>query len=146
MWVIAKDIYEPLINSSLSFKYMIDSSDIEFHLSNRSKVETEVHGKVWAKTEYGTFEFKKGFYGNMAPWIVQPHTDVHGFFNLNNLENKAGEKLESFVRNKKIESITFSIQLKYRRTGTTKWRKNSPQRYFFKFGLNDQQFWLDVEG
>ena len=45
-YLIAKDIYEPLVSFTFN---QISSSHLGFNIINKSKVEVEVFGKLWSK-------------------------------------------------------------------------------------------------
>ncbi len=138
-YLIAKDIYKVLVSFSLS---QIEFSHLQFKMRNNSKVEVEVFSKLWCKIEDELFEFKGGFYGNKTNWILQPFTDGQGHFYLKDIVNKDGIKIENFVKDNSISSITFYLQIKYRRVGRVKWKKSSPQKFAYDF--DNSRFWLNV--
>ena len=140
-YLIAKDVNEPFV--SFSFHQIIPwSSHLEFHIVNKSKVEVESFGKLWVKKNKHFLEFEKGFYGNGHAWILQPFTDNNGHLELKDLVNQEKIKLSNLIEEGNISSIEFFFQIKYRKTGSIKWKKSSPQKfaYDFKKGL----FWLNV--
>ena len=66
-----------------------------------------------------------------------------GGFDLEQLENKQGDKLGTFYKKNNIDSIKFRIQLKYRKVGSNKdWKKTSPQQYHYNF--KTREFWWDI--
>jgi hypothetical protein len=138
-YLIAKDIYNPLVSFSLK---QIELSHLGFSMVNKSKVEVEVFGKLWSKVNNRLFESKEGFYGDKKHWILQPFTEGFGHFYLKDLTNKEGINLEDFVKKNKISSINFNIQIKYRKVGRNKWIKTSPQNFIYNFKEN--LFWLNV--
>lgn len=138
-YLIAKDIYNPLVSFSLEQRGL---THLDFDMINKSKVEVEVFGKLWSNIGDETFEFKDGFYGDKKHWILQPFTRGHGHFYLKDLLNKEGIKLDTFVKKKSINSITFNMQIKYRKVGRRKWKKTSPQNFVYNFDKN--LFWLNV--
>jgi len=139
-YIIAKDVSEPFV--SFFFWQIENSPHLGYVMSNRSKLEVEVFGKFWIKANDMYFDFKDGFYGDKSSWIVQPFTEVKGGFELKDITNEEGIKLEEFVRNGEISEIKFHFQVNYRKVGSNKWRKSSPQKYIYKF--DDNRFWLDV--
>ncbi|MDP4039697.1 MAG: hypothetical protein Q8P57_03905 [Candidatus Pacearchaeota archaeon] len=155
-YLIAKDIYNPLV--SFSIKQIKEEKKEElthlgFTMVNKSKVEVEVFGKLLSKVNNELFEFKDGFYGDKKHWILQPFTEGFGHFYLKDLTNKYGVKLEDFVKNNKISSIDFDMQIKYRRVVVRngrvykkiafgKWKITSPQNFVYNFDKN--LFWLNV--
>ena len=81
-YLLAKDTTEP--NVSFVFSQSIPfSSHLNFDIVNKSKVEVESWGKLWAKNKNNLFQFKDGFYGNKHSWILQPFTQGFGHFELN---------------------------------------------------------------
>jgi len=138
-YLIAKDIYNPLVSFNLK---QIELSHLGFSMVNKSKVEVEVFGKLWSNVENEIFEFKTGFYGDEKHWILQPFTEGHGHFYLKDLKNKERIKLDTFVKKNKIPSINFNMQIKYRKVGRRKWKKTSPQNFIYNFKEN--LFWLNV--
>jgi len=138
-YLIAKDVYEPFVSFTFS---QIELSHLRFSLVNKSKVEVEVFGKLWSKINNQLFEFKDGFYGNGHPWILQPFTEGHGHFELKDLVNDKGVKLAEFIKNNKTSSLEFIFQIKYRKTGSNKWKKSSPQKFVYNF--DKSLFWLNV--
>ena len=145
-YLIAKDVYVPFV--SFSFKQISISptskspSHISFNMLNKSKVEVEVFGKLWSKVEDKLFEGQGGFYGNGYSWILQPFTEGFGHFELRGFNNKEGIELGKFVKTNKIPSIKFNFQIKYRKVGSKKWKKSSPQKYAYNF--DKELLWLDV--
>lgn len=145
-YLIAKDTYEPYVSffvnqipvSSIS----PSPSHLGFNMSNKSKVEVEIFCKLWSKLNDEIFEFKNGFYGNNHQWILQPFTNGHGHFELKDISNKKGINLSNFLKKNNIPSLRLFIQIKYRKVGSKKWKKPSPQKYIYNFENN--QFWLDV--
>ena len=138
-YLIAKDIYNPLVSFNLK---QIDSSHVGFTMVNKSKVEVEVFGKLWCINEGKLFDFKDGFYGDKKHWILQPFTEGFGDFDLKDLTNKDNVKLDIFVKKKLISSINFNLQIKYKKVGRRKWIKTSPQN--FRYDFNKNVFWLNV--
>jgi hypothetical protein len=138
-YLIAKDTQEPFVSFVL---IQLKFSHINFRLTNRSKVEVEVLSKLWLKINGEIFQFKKGFYADDTNWILQPFTEGGGHFDLKNLKNSKGLSLEEFVKKNKIDSINFNLQITYRKVGSKKWKKSSPQNYVFRF--DDGRFWLNV--
>ena len=148
-YLIVKEKYNPLVSFYLNG--LKEKSHIGFNMDNMSKVEVEVFGIVWVRVNNKLFEFKDGFYGNKKHWILQPKTKVFGHFYLNSLEDEKGIKIEDFLRKNKKNSISFSVEIKYRRILKNKFlrrilknkgKKTSPQKYFHNFENGD--FWLDV--
>ncbi|KKK75482.1 hypothetical protein LCGC14_2873290, partial [marine sediment metagenome] len=113
-----------------------------FSTINKGKSEVEVFGKLWSKINDELFEFKGGSYGDGRAWVLQPFTETHGHFELKEITNKKGIKLEEFVKNKKISSFEFSFQIKYRKVGSNNWKKYSPQNFIYVFDKN--LFWANV--
>ena len=105
-YLIAKDIYSPLVSFTLK---QIELTHLGFSMVNKSKVEVEVFGKLWTKLNGELFEFKDGFYGNKTRWILQPFTEGFGHFYLKDLINRKNTKLENFVKENKISSINFNM-------------------------------------
>jgi len=147
-YLIARDIYNPLVSFHLA---QIEKSHIGFHMVNKSKVEVEVFGIVWVKISDKLFEYKDGFYGNKKHWILQPFTKVFGHFYLTDLVDKDNKKIEDFLRKNQKNSISFNIEIKYRRILKnyffrkllkSEWKKTSPQNYLHNFENGD--FWLNV--
>lgn len=138
-YLIAKDVYEPFV--SFIFK-QIEFSHLGFSMINKGKSEVEVFGKLWSKINDELFEFKGGSYGDGRAWVLQPFTETHGHFELKEITNKKGIKLEEFVKNKKISSFEFSFQIKYRKVGSNNWKKSSPQNFIYVFDKN--LFWANV--
>jgi len=138
-YLIAKDIYNPLVSFNLK---QIEFTHLGFSMVNKSKVEIEVFGKLWSIVNNKLFEFKGGFYGDKTHWILQPFTEGFGHFYLKDLTNKEIIKLEDFVKKNKISSINFNMQIKYRKVGRRKWIKTSPQNFIYNFDNN--LFWLNV--
>lgn len=138
-YLIAKDIYNPLVSFSLK---QIEFSHVSFTMVNKSKVEVEVFGKLWYKSGNELFGFKDGFYGDKKHWILQPFTEGFGHFDLKNLTNEKGINLDTFVKKKLISSINFNLQIKYRKVGRKRWIKTSPQNFIYNFDEN--LFWLNV--
>ena len=148
-YLIAKDIYNPLVSFSLK---QVQLSHLGFSMINKSKVEIEVFGKLWCKIQGELFDFKGGFYGDGKHWILQPFTEGFGHFDLKNLTNKDGISLEEFRKKNKVPSIEFNLQIKYRRVTIKnriykkiirgKWKITSPQNFAYNFDEN--LFWLNV--
>lgn len=138
-YLIAKDIYNPLVSFTLK---QIELTHLGFSMTNKGKVEVEVFGKLWAVVNNELFEFKGGFYGDKTRWILQPFTEGFGHFYLKDLTNKEDVKLEDFVKKNKISSINFNMQIRYRKFGSKKWIKTSPQNFIYNFDKN--LFWLNV--
>jgi len=138
-YLIAKDIYNPLVSFNLK---QIELTHLGFTMVNKSKVEVEVFGKLWCKIRNDIFDFKGGFYGDKTHWILQPFTEGFGHFYLKDLTNKEEINLDNFVKDKKISSINFNLQIKYRKVGRRKWIKTSPQNFVYDFKNN--LFWLNV--
>ena len=138
-YLIAKDIYNPLISFSLK---QIELNHLGFTMVNKSKVEVEVFGKLWSNIKNEIFEFNDGFYGDKSKWILQPFTEGFGHFWLKDLKNKEGVNLDNFVKKKSISSINFNMQIKYRKVGRKKWTKTSPQNFVYDFKNN--MFCLNV--
>ena len=132
-YLIAKDVYEPFVSFSFN-QFFPSSSDLGFHLINKSKVEIEVYGKLLLKLKESIFEDKKGFYGNETSWILQPFTEGNGHIELKNLTNKNGVKLEDFIKENKTALIEFTFQIKYRKVGSIFWKKSSQQNFKYDFG------------
>jgi hypothetical protein len=148
-YLILKEKYKSLVSFYLNG--LKEKSHIGFNMDNMSEVEVEVFGIVWVKINNKLFEFKDGFYGNKKHWILQPKTKVFGNFYLNNLEDERGIKIEDFLRENKKNSISFNVEIKYKRILKNKFlrrfwkikgKKTSPQKYFHNFDNGD--FWLDV--
>ena len=146
-YLIAKDIYNPLV--SFSLRQIKEGKEDEpthlgFTMINKSKVEVEVFGKLWSKVNNELFEFKDGFYGDKRHWILQPFTEGFGHFYLKDLKNKDGMKIVDFINKNKISSIKFNMEIKYRKTDGIwkKWRKTSPQNFIYNF--DQKLFWLNV--
>lgn len=147
-YLIAKDIYNPLVSFNLK---QIEFSHLGFSMINKSKVEVEVFGKLWSNVENEIFEFKTGFYGDEKHWILQPFTEGHGHFYLENLTNKKDVNLDTFIKKNKISSINFNMQIKYKRVPKSwlfkkiirsRWKITSPQNFVYNFKEN--LFWLNV--
>ncbi len=138
-YLIARDVNEPFVSFTLS---QISDSHIRFDMVNKSKVEVEVFSKLWSEIGNHLFKFKDGFYGKGHSWILQPFTQGNGHFRLETLTNNEGIKLDDFVKNKSISSIDFLFQIKYRKIGSTRWKKSSPQKFAYNFDKN--LFWLNV--
>ncbi len=140
-YLIAKDIYNPLVSFNLK---QIELTHLGFTMVNKSKVEVEVFGKVWCKIEEHIFDFKDGFYGDKGRWILQPFTEGFGHFDLKDLTNKNGTNLIDYAKKKKIPLTTFNMQIRYRKTfGIIRiWKKTSPQNFRYNFEQN--LFWLNV--
>lgn len=138
-YLIAKDVYEPLVSFTFN---QISSSHLGFNIINKSKVEVEVFGKLWSKKNNELFEFKKGFYGDEYPWILQPFTEGRGNFELKDIVNETGVKLKDFVEDERISSLKFIFQIKYKKVGGKKWKVSSPQKFIYDF--NKDMFWLNV--
>ncbi len=138
-YLIAKDVYEPSVSFSFN---QISLFHLGFRMMNKSKVEVEVFGKLWAKFKGELFEFKTGFYGNKSPWILQPFTEGHGHFDLKDIANKKNVMLMDFVKENKIPSLEFMFQINYHKVGSNKWKKSSPQKFIYNFENN--LFWLNV--
>lgn len=138
-YLIAKDINNPLVSFTLK---QINLTHLGFSMVNKSKVEVEVFGKLWAVVNKELFEFKSGFYGDKKHWILQPFTEGFGHFHLKDLANKEGIKLEDFIKKYKISSIHFNMQIKYRKVGRIKWKKTSTQNFVYDF--DNSLFWLNV--
>lgn len=136
---LAKETQEFFVSFSLS---QIENSHIGFGAINKSKAEVEVFSKVWVKVDNQIFQFKKGFYANDTNWILQPFTEGGGHFWLKDLKDNKEFKLENFVNENNLDLVRLKIQIKYRKVGSKKWKKSSPQTYAYKF--KTQQFWLDV--
>lgn len=145
-YLIAKDVYEPFV--SFSFKQIPVSpsssspSHLGFNMLNRSKVEVEVFGKLWSKVDDKLFEGQGGFYGDGYSWILQPFTEGFGHLELRGITSKEGIELNKFIKTKKISSIKFNFQIKYRKVGSKNWKKSSPQKYVYNF--DQELLWLDV--
>jgi hypothetical protein len=149
-YLIWKEKYEPLISFYLN--KMEEKSHIGFNMTNMSNVEVEVFGIIWVRVNNNLFEHKGGFYGNKKHWILQPKTKVFGHFHLTNLEDNQGKKIEDFLMENKENSISFNMEIKYRRILKNHflrkllkkrgWKKTSPQNYIHNFENGD--FWLDV--
>lgn len=138
-YLITRDIYEP----SVSFTFnQIKLSYLGFSMTNKSKVEVEVFGKLWSKLGNELFQFKGGFYGNGHSWVLQPFTEGHGHFELKEITNRNGVKLGDFLGNQKIPRLEFTFQIKYRKTGSRMWKISSPQNFVYNFEEN--LFWLNV--
>ena len=145
-YLIAKDVYEPFVSFMFNQIPISSSSPSPSHLGfniiNKSKVEVEVFGKLWSKIEGELFEFKGGFYGNGHPWILQPFTEGHGHFELQDITNPNDIKLSDFLKKKKISQLEFLFQIKYRKIGGNKWKKTLPQKFIYNF--ENKLFWLNV--
>ncbi len=148
-YLILKEKYNPLVSFYLNG--LKEKSHIGFNMDNMSRVEVEVFGIVWVKINNKRFELKDGFYGNKKHWILQPKTKVFGHFYLTELKDNCGKGIYDFLKENKENSISFNIEIKYRRVLKNKffrrvlklrWRKTSPQNYFHNFMNGD--FWLDV--
>ncbi|MBS3070686.1 hypothetical protein J4407_00080 [Candidatus Pacearchaeota archaeon] len=140
-YLIAKDIYEPFV--SFYSSQVQNTSKLISNLINKSKVEVELCGKLWAKVNGQIFEFKEGKYGGEFPWIIQPFTNVQGNLDLKELKNSNQIKLENYVTKNKIDVVNFKFQIKYRKAGSNnKWKKSYPQKLIYKFRTN--VFWMDV--
>lgn len=138
-YLIARDVYTPFVSFTLK---QIKFTHLGFSMVNKSKVEVQVFGKLWAKVNNERFEFDGGFYGDKTPWILQPFTEGFGHFYLKDTTNKEGIKLEDFVKKNKTSSVNFNMQIKYRKVGSKKWIKTSPQNFAYNFDKN--LFWLNV--
>src|SRR3989344_571737 len=112
-YLIAKDIYNPLVSFNLK---QIELNHLGFTMVNKSKVEVEVFGKLWSNINGELFEFKDGFYGNKRHWILQPFTEGFGHFYLKDLVNNQGMNIKDFVKKNKISSINFNMEIKYKKT------------------------------
>jgi|TARA_Y100000310_G_scaffold329554_1_gene399641 hypothetical protein len=88
-YLIAKDVSEPFV--SFTIKQIPGTSHLNFSMINKSKLEVEVFGKLWAKTNEGLFNFKDGSYGGGKPWILQPFTESSGHFELKEITNENGK-------------------------------------------------------
>lgn len=138
-YLIAKDSYKPFVSFTL-IPYL--GSHLNFSVVNKSKVEVEVFGKLWSKINNEYFDFKEGFYGNGHSWILQPFTEGFGHFNLMEITNKRDVKLMDFIKENKVSLSECFFQIKYRRIGSNKWKKSSPQKFVYNFDQN--LFWLNV--
>lgn len=148
-YLIVRDIYNPLVSFSITQR---ESIHLNFDMMNNSKVQVEVFGKLWAKINGEFFVFRdKGFYDDGKHWILQPLTHGYGHFYLTYLKNKKGVNLLDFVNRNSIPSITFNMEIKYRRIPMNKWfrkllkgrwRYLSPQNFVYNFNTNE--FWLNV--
>jgi len=138
-YLIAKDTYEPFVSFTL-IPYI--GSHINFSLTNKSKIEVEVFGKLWAKIDNEYFYFKEGFYGNKHSWVLQPFTEGDGHFDLMEISNKSGIKLKDFIQENNVSSSNFFFQIKYRKLGSRNWKKSFAQKFFYDFDKNI--FWLNV--
>lgn len=139
-YLIAKDIYEPSV--SFSFNQIPSYSHLNFNLINKSKVEVEVYGKLWTKVGDEVFQFKSGFYGNGHPWILQPFTEGHGHLELRELINEEQIKLGGYITKNDIKDAHFNFQIKYRKVGSKKWKKQTPQKFIYSF--EKELWWLNV--
>lgn len=137
---IAKDRKDPLV-SFILHKIEEGIGHIGFIMTNKSKVDVEVWGKVWIKIDEHIFS-DSGFYGNNSPWVLQPFTQGNGHFRLGNLVTENGVKLNDLIKQNNVSSVKTNMQIKYRRAGKKKWKKSSVYTYVYDFekGL----FWLDV--
>jgi hypothetical protein len=138
-YLIAKDSYDPFVSFSL---IPFIKSHINFSIVNKSKIEVEVFGKMWLNFNKEYFDFKRGFYGNGYSWILQPFTEGDGHFDLMDMTNKEGIKLIDFISVNKVSSANVFFQIKYHKVGSKKWKKSSPQKFFYDFEKN--LFWLNV--
>jgi len=117
---IANKDYVPLISMAIKPKKidkLEDKTDLQLYLRNHSKVEIEVFGKIKAKEMVSEklFEFKTGFYGDKHPLILAPLQKSKWHFDLKDLEDEKGKKLEKDLKSKKIDNLRFFLHLKYRR-------------------------------
>lgn len=141
-YLIAKDTQEFFVSSNLQQTIsqpnhpQVNATHISFSAINRTKFEVEVFSKVWAKINNQKFEFKKGFYADDTSMLIQPFMSGGGGFDLKNLENEQGIKLDTFSKKNNLNSINFRIQLKYRKVRGIKWKKTSPQQYCYDFKTN----------
>lgn len=138
-YLIVKDVYEPFVSFTFG---QISSSKLSFSLVNKSKVEVEVFGKLWSRVNNYLFEFKESFYGDCHSWILQPFTEGKGSLELKELVNAGGIKLADFIKKENIPYLEFIFQIKYKKVGSRKWKKSSPQKFIYHF--NDNRFWLNV--
>lgn len=151
-WLIAKDTQEIFISFTIQQTIQqtqnqpntpkVSPSHISFGAVNRTKFEVEVFGKVWTKIDNQIFEFKKGFYAYDTNMLIQPFMTGGGGFDLNDLENKQGINLGTFVKENNISSIKFYTKIKYRKVGTKKFKIASTQPYHYDFKTH--KFWWNV--
>jgi hypothetical protein len=138
-YLIAKDVNEPFLSFTLNQHSL---THLGFSVVNKSKVEVEIFSKLKAKINNKFFEPKGGFYDNKTSWILQPFTEGKGHFNLKDLVDSNGIRLEDLMQEGEISSLKFTLRIRYRKVGSNKWKKSSPQPYAYNF--NNNEFWLDV--
>ncbi len=139
-YLIAKDVYEPFV--SFTFNQPSSYSHLNFILTNKSKIEVEVFGKLIANINGEVFDFKNGFYGDGHPWILQPFTEGRGHFELRELTNQKDVKLGDLIKKNIPSSLKFTFQIKYRKVGSRNWKKSLPQKFAYDF--SQELFWLNV--
>ncbi|MDP3919016.1 MAG: hypothetical protein Q8Q35_03905 [Nanoarchaeota archaeon] len=142
-YLIAKDTQEIFVSFTLQQTInqpnhpKVNHSHISFGAVNRTKFEIEVFSKILAKINNQNFEFKRGFYADDTNMLIQPFMSGEGGFDLKDLENDEGVKLEDFIKKNHTNSIKFRLQIKYRKVGTKKWKKTSPQQYHYNFKTHE---------
>ena len=141
-YIIASDTQKFFVSFMLQREPQNPSSKIIFGAVNNSKSEVEVFSRVWSKINGETFTFKTGFYADNSAYPIQPFSQGGGSFDLKDLTNDSGMKMEDFVKQNNIDEIKFKIQIHYKKTGGWSWKKSSPLQYIYFFKTN--RFWLDV--
>jgi hypothetical protein len=137
---IAYEKKSPLISFNL-MKADTDIGYIGFNAVNSSHIDAEIWCMVRVLSGEKIF-LDGGFYGDKAPWNMQALMKYYGHFRLGDFEDKEGIKLNEFIKNRNIQSVKLSIQIKYRMIGGRKWIKSPIQKYVYDF--KDDRFWLDV--
>ncbi len=138
-YIIAKDVNEPFLSFTLNQGTF---THLGFKVINKSKVEVEVFSKLRAKINDRFFEFREGFYGNKTSWILQPFTEGSGHFDLKDLVDSNEIRLEDLMQEVGTSQLKLTLRIRYRKVGSNKWKKSSPQPYAYDF--NNNNFWLDV--
>lgn len=138
-YLIAKESKETFISFTLK---QLEFSHLGFEMDNKSRVEIKVFSKIWVNYNNEIFEFKKGFYADESFWILQPFTKGGGHFYLEQLKNKEGFNLFDCLKEMNEDAVKIHVQIKYKRVGSRKWKKSSPQSFIYDF--NTGKFWLNV--